>query len=111
MALERPSNAAFRLACPLAPNAASATLPAPSLPASSNVQQNASNPIEDALCGHHGGPQSLCETAVLLPRPGAEFVRRQERDRPVLQVSPGPFSPGGNRIASGGEFQQLLSGI
>ena len=43
MALERPSNAAFRLACPLAPNAASATLPAPSLPASSNVQQNASN--------------------------------------------------------------------
>ena len=59
-------------------------------------------PIEDALCGHHGGPQSLCETAVLLPRPSAEFVRRQERDRPVLEVSPGPFSPGGNRIAGGG---------
>jgi hypothetical protein len=39
----KPSNAPFRLACPLAPNAASATLPAPSLPASSNVQQNASN--------------------------------------------------------------------
>jgi hypothetical protein len=47
----------------------------------------------------------------LVAAPQRQFVRRQERDRPVLQVSPGPFSPGGNRIAGGGEFQQLLSGI
>jgi hypothetical protein len=65
-------------------------------------------PIKNALCGHYSGPQSLSEPAVLLPRPGAEFVRRQERDRPVLQVSPGPFGRGGNRIADGGEFEQLL---
>ena len=36
----------------------------------------------------------LAKRRFLSPRPGAEFVRRQERDRPVLQVSSGPFSPG-----------------
>ena len=43
------------------------------------------------------------------PAPSSYAICR--RDRPVLQVSPGTVGHRGNRIAGGGEFQQLLSGM